>query len=146
MRKFIDLVESPTKAMLQAWDALMTEFNAAQDYAHTYGIRWEHDGWWITLTPEGATQILLDDIQVRDSNNGQGTKLMKLLCGLADSFRVTIVLQADETNDGIGEEPDDDEYDERQHWLQDWYMSLGFEYDQVRGAGDYGPYMIREPR
>jgi ribosomal protein S18 acetylase RimI-like enzyme len=63
---------------------------------------------------------------------GIGRAILTKLCEIADAHNVVLALEASEDSKDAD-------------WLQDWYARYGFEYS-ADGRGDYGPYMIRQPR
>lgn len=166
MRNWMNLIrESEENGFLQ--QPFMVEWNA---WAKAHGGEFQRDAagqfnwiaptWRATLSGFGSgygsltdgndSAITINHIEVPEEHQrqGLGKQMMLTLCALADKHRVKLKLQADESNDVVGDEDDEDEemgdYDEREHWLQTWYSSLGFDYDGY--WGDYGPFMEREPQ
>lgn len=158
MRNWIDLIvenetgPSPLLAELFAWfkeEPGLAGGSIEQPHYMT-GLRWAGSGWDMTVSDIGQNRILLHHIEVSEWARGQGlgNKLMGKLLELADKHHVTILLQADESDDLVDDDEDEDDeemgdYDEREHWLQTWYSRLGFDY--TGDSGDYGPYMERQP-
>jgi GNAT superfamily N-acetyltransferase len=101
----------------------------------------------ITLSFDGANTVTLTHILVPESRrrSGVGTKFMNALCACADKHDITLNLISDETDDAIDDdEQGESDYDEGEHWLQNWYMTFGFDYTGY--SSDYGPWMERQPQ
>lgn len=101
----------------------------------------------VSLVTKGPTDIEIRFIQIDEESrrNGRGGAIMKEICRLADKHRIKLSLIADESNDAIPDDSDgESDYDEEEHWLQNWYGGLGFEY--TGETADYGPWMERDPR
>lgn len=100
----------------------------------------------VTLTFDGASMVTLTHIQVAGTcqRKGLGTKYLTALCEVADRHQMTLNLISDESGDAAEDDSDgESDYDERDHWLQNWYLGFGFDYTGF--TSDYGPWMERPP-
>lgn len=156
MRRFIDIITESQLAFfnspfIQAVNAWCEEEGADVDTPDDQEVYWDSGSWRLVLRYHGEGTVCIEHIQVGSDFSdegrraGTGTHIMNAVCALADQYKIRLVLQADESNDAIGDEPDEDEgdYDEREHWLQTWYSGFGFDY--TGDTGDYGPWMERQP-
>lgn len=110
-------------------------------------FNWSSGDFMVSLVPHGPNAIEIKFIQIDDDSRrtGRGTAIMKEICRLADKHRIKLTLVSDESNDAIPDESDgESDYDEEEHWLQNWYGGMGFEY--TGETSDYGPWMEREPQ
>jgi GNAT superfamily N-acetyltransferase len=148
MRHWIVLVEGHSAffdtPFIQAVHSFATEEGAGPPLVNADGVRWSTGQWNLVLQPHG-NNVCIDRIQTEREyyKQGIGERVLTMLCQLADQFGITLDLISDESNDGIGDPPEDGEADERDHWLQGWYGRHGFEY--TGDVSDWGPWMERMP-
>jgi GNAT superfamily N-acetyltransferase len=160
MRRWINLAESLTAfentPFFKDWLAYVEQSGGEyfgpgqyQDYPFYWGAHPADNT--VILKFDGGNTVELQSIRVAEAHRrgGAGTKLLTALCDIADKNHVTLILVSDETNDVVGDDPeegDDDfwDYDEREHWLQTWYSKFGFDY--TGDTSDYGPWMRRDPQ
>lgn len=113
--------------------------------AHPH-FEYRSGAWLLSLQIMAPDVVDITYIQVNPLGRraGVGSKVMSALCSIADRHRVALTLIADETNDAVGELDDEDGYDNREHWLQNWYSSYGFDY--TGETNGHGPEMRRDPQ
>jgi GNAT superfamily N-acetyltransferase len=146
MRQWMNLFESKTEDFLNDFRTF-TEMEGGWKDSAGNETTFSTESWYTTLKDVGsAIEIASIDVNEGRRQQGTGQKVMQALCALADKHHVRLTLMADESNDLVDADEDDEynsDYPEEEHWLQNWYMKLGFDYNGH--TGDYGPWMDREP-
>jgi ribosomal protein S18 acetylase RimI-like enzyme len=77
--------------------------------------------------------LYLEGITVNPKMRKKGIAraVMAKLIEITEAHGAPLTLEVDETS--------------RSKWILSWYLRLGFDFHD-QGCGDYGPYLIREPR
>ena len=145
MRKWINLFEGSEFEQSGFFKELDDYLGGDHDSPDSHEYNWSAADFRVSIAHQGPNTVELKYIQIDDEErrSGRGTEIMRELCRLADQYHVRLTLVADESNDAIGDEDGESDYDEREHWLQNWYAKLGFNY--TGDTSDYGPWMERLP-
>lgn len=148
MRNFISIVESGQDFTAEPFFQEIDDYlGGDHDSPDGHEFNWSSGDYRVSLVTKGPSVVEIRFIQIDESErrNGRGTEIMKEICRLADKHRIKLTLIADESNDSIEDDSDgESDYDETEHWLQNWYSGLGFDY--TGETSDYGPWMERLPR
>ena len=137
IKQKLDFINSPFVRDLNIWCTLN---GGVPKVASNNRFIWSSDFWTIIIR-QHDNAMCLDYIEITEDTrlHGLGTKLMKIICDIADKNRTNILLEVSQFDINEVRANGGDE-----HWLEKWYIKMGFESIQVEGI--YGPWMERAAR